>query len=557
MSSRLHRPFHKWLFHHAFEFKWYYLGAFICLFVLQNLQALIPEKIRQLTEYLGEGRLGEMSVWIFVGLAAGILIFRTLSRLLFFYPARVQQKYLRMEILEKLESIPSTRYEGKHNQGQIFQVLFDDVNNLRAFVGFGLLQIGNLVIAGWVLIPKVSETDAYLWPAFTPLFSSVLVFTVVSFINRIYFKKILEKKGEVQQYIIESYEAKQTIKNFHKEENFIQGFLRLSGQELSLFFKSSILLAVTGGSYIKLATGASLIWAALIIRARGGSPSDLVFFSGFLYLFIEPVAFMSWVAVIMSQGLAAWKRVKDLNTTLVEENEEEKKLRTLPINRDERRFGLTLDFWGRPESVDLMIGSWTAFIGETGSGKSYLLKKLATTLILQGHKISMVQQEPYLFNDTIAENIFLGVAPSEEQTEKAKKFLRIFQLDSLAASMEEVLSLEVGENGKRLSGGQMKRVALVRSLLSGADTLIWDDPFSSVDTILEKRIIEELKKDTDVKEITFIVSSHRLTTIRLCDSVVYVSLENGIETKGPVDVAMKDKKVADFFKEQSLGIPLA
>lgn len=529
----------------------------MCLFVLQNLQALIPEKIRQLTEYLGEGKLSEISVWVFVGLAVGILIFRTFSRLLFFYPARVQQKYLRMEILERLESIPSTRYEGKHNQGQIFQVLFDDVNNLRAFVGFGLLQIGNLVIAGWVLIPKVSETDAYLWPAFTPLFSSVLVFTVVSFINRIYFKKILEKKGEVQQYIIESYEAKQTIKNFHKEENFIQGFLRLSGQELSLFFKSSILLAVTGGSYIKLATGASLIWAALIIKARGGTPSDLVFFSGFLYLFIEPVAFMSWVAVIMSQGLAAWKRVKDLNTTLTEENEEEMKLRTLPINRDERRFGLNLDFWGKSESLELSIGNWTAFIGETGSGKSYLLKKLATTLILQGHKISMVQQEPYLFNDTIAENIFLGVSPSEEQTQKAKRFLRIFQLDSLADSLEEVLNLEVGENGKRLSGGQMKRVALVRSLLSGADTLIWDDPFSSVDIILEKRIIDELKKDIDVKDMTFIVSSHRLTTIRLCDDIVYVSLENGIESKGPVSVALKDKKVADFFKEQSLGISLA
>lgn len=557
MLSRLHRPFHKWLFHHSYEFKWYYLGAFLSLYVLQNLQALIPEKIRLLTEYLGEGRLSEISVWIFLGLAAGILIFRTLSRLLFFYPARIQQKYLRMEILERLESIPTTRYEMKHNQGQIFQILFDDVNNLRAFIGFGLLQIGNLVIAAWVLIPKVSETDAYLWPAFTPLFSSVLVFTIVSFVNRVYFKKILEKKGEVQQYIIESYEAKQTIKNFHKEENFIQGFLKLSAQELSLFFKSSILLAVTGGSYIKLATGASLIWAALIIRARGGTPSDLVFFSGFLYLFIEPVAFMSWVAVVMSQGLAAWKRVKDLNTTLVEENEEEKKLRMLPINRDERRFGLNLDFWGKSQSLELNFGRWTAFIGETGSGKSYLLKKLATTLILQGHKISMVQQEPYLFNDTLAENIFLGVAPTEDQAERAKRFLRIFQLDSLAPSIDEVLNLEVGENGKRLSGGQMKRVALVRSLLSGADTLIWDDPFSSVDIILEKRIIDELKKDVDVKEITFIVSSHRLTTIRLCDDVTYVSLESGIEAKGPVSVALKDKRVAAFFKEQSLGISLA
>lgn len=555
MTSRLHRPFGGWIIHHAFEFKWFYLGAFLCLYILQNLQVLIPEKIRSLTELMAAGKLGEVSVWIFVGLAFGILIFRTLSRLLFFYPARVQQKTLRMEMLELLEKVPSTRYKN-HNQGQIFQILFDDINNLRAFVGFGLLQVGNLIIAAWVLIPKLSQTDGYLWPAFIPLFSSVFLFSIMTFINQKFFKKMMDKKGEVQQNIIEAYEAKQTIKNFHREDNFIKSFVKLSSEELSLFFKSSIGFAITG-PYVKLGLGASLLWAALIIKARGGSTSDLVFFSGFLYLFLEPVMFMSWVAVIMSQGFAAWKRVKTLHKDLIVPSTEEKSLTDLVITNDKTTRKVMLNFWGQDISLKITQGKWTVLVGETGSGKSYLLSNLATTYLLKNERISMVQQEPYLFNDTICENIFLGSEITPERIDAAKSLLKMFQLDSLEKNLDEVLNLEVGENGKRLSGGQMKRVALIRSLMSGADTLIWDDPFSSVDIILEKKIIQALKKTPEWNYKTFIITSHRLTTVRLSDEVIYIQKNIGISSQGDAHLMLKDQHVAQFFKEQLVEVPLA
>jgi ATP-binding cassette, subfamily B, multidrug efflux pump len=555
MTSRLGRRFVPWLLHHGLEFKWHYLGAFLCLFVLQNLQVLIPEKIRTLTELMGEGRLGEASVWVFVGLAFGILIFRTLSRLLFFYPARVQQKFLRMELLGLLEKVPTTRYAGR-SQGQIFQILFDDVNNLRAFVGFGCLQVGNLIIAAWVLIPKLNQTDAYLWPAFIPLFASVFFFSIVTLYNQRIFKRLMDKKGEVQQYIIEAYEAKQSIKNFHREDSFIKGFLKVSSEELSLFFKTSIGFAITG-PYVKLGLGASLLWAALLIKARGGSTSDLVFLSGFLYLFLEPVMFMSWVAMIMSQGLAAWRRVKELHQELIVTSATELELRDVVIVDTDEVIEIPLNFWDRSLKLNLRRGKWTVFAGETGSGKSYLLSKLATYLVLKGKSVSMVQQEPYLFNDTIKENIFLGSPMTPERLERAKVLLRMFQLDSLEDSVDKVLELEVGENGKRLSGGQMKRVALIRSLLSQANTLIWDDPFSSVDIILERKIISQLKADAEFRHKTFIISSHRLTTVKLSDELILLNKDTGIDAQGSVDHLIKDSLVAKFFKEQMVDLPLA
>ena len=146
MALRLSRKFFPWILHHSFEFKWFYFGAFLCLYLLQVLQSELPERIRILTKLMGEGLLGSASIWIFVGLALGIFIFRTFSRLLFFYPARVQQKTLRLELLDLFEKSIPDRYMAK-GQGQLFQVLFDDINNLRAFIGFGLLQIGNLLVA--------------------------------------------------------------------------------------------------------------------------------------------------------------------------------------------------------------------------------------------------------------------------------------------------------------------------------------------------------------------------------------------------------------------------
>lgn len=555
MTLRLSRKFGPWVGHHALEFKWFYLGAFTCLYVLQVFQAELPERIRKLTILMGSGDLKDASVWIFVGLAIGILIFRTFSRLLFFYPARVQQKTLRIELLDLLEKVPPDRYHGK-SQGQLFQVLFDDINNLRAFIGFGLLQIGNLIIAAWVLIPKLNQTDSYLWPAFIPLFSSVLLFSVITMINQKIFKRMMDKKGEVQQYIIEAYEAKQTIKNFHREESFIKGFVSVSGQELALFFRSSIGFAFSG-PYVKLGLGASLLWGGYLVKTKGGGPSDLVFFSGFLYLFLEPVMFLSWVAVVVSQGFAAWKRVKELYFLLEKPSQGELEMEGTEVYLGPEELRLDLQFWKKNLRLKIPVHKWTVFIGETGSGKSHILTRIATTLILKGHKVSMVQQEPYLFNDTIGGNIFLGreVTPAEEKA--AKDLLPLFQLDALADTLDEVLGLEVGENGKRLSGGQLKRVALIRSLLSGSDLIIWDDPFSSVDIILERRIIRLIKADPKWKAFTFIISSHRLTTVRLSEEVIYVDREVGIRTQAPMAEALKETHVSQFFKEQFLEAPLA
>lgn len=267
--------------------------------------------------------------------------------------------------------------------------------------------------------------------------------------------------------------------------------------------------------------------------------------------------FMSWVAVVISQGFAAWRRVKELYGVLIIPSQDEEELAESQIEETAEGFRFNTLFWHNKILLPFKKNEWTVLVGETGCGKSYLLSKLATSMVLKNRMVSMVQQEPYLFNDTIQENIFLGKEATPELISRACELLKLFQLDGLSVSVDEVLKLEVGENGKRLSGGQIKRVALIRSLLSGADVLIWDDPFSSVDIILERRIIQKLKNDPHLKNHTFIISSHRLTTVRLSGEVIFIDKEVGLRKQGTPASILKEEDVAKFFKEQLVEIPLA
>ena len=210
-----------------------------------------------------------------------------------------------------------------------------------------------------------------------------------------------------------------------------------------------------------------------------------------------------------------------------------------------------VNFWNQWMNLEFKRGEWTVLIGKTGCGKSEVLKQLAEVIKNQGEKISYVAQSPYLYNDTISANIFLGKEITEELEERAFNLLKIMGLDYLADNREELMKLEVGENGKRLSGGQAKRLCLIRSLIAESSILLWDDPFSSVDLILEKQIVEDLRKSGLIQHKTIILTSHRLTTVRLSHHVVFLEKENGIIEEGQIANLLSNKsKTYEYFSDQ-------
>jgi ATP-binding cassette subfamily B protein len=191
--------------------------------------------------------------------------------------------------------------------------------------------------------------------------------------------------------------------------------------------------------------------------------------------------------------------------------------------------------------------SWQVLVGPTGGGKTWRMMQLSSELLRASKNISYVAQAPYVYNDTVKKNIFLGKIPSDDEKKIAQNILKLFGMDEIQGSSNDIFAVEVGENGKRLSGGQAKRLCLVRSLMSGADYFLWDDPFSAVDVIWERKIIDWIQ--ANFKNKTFVVTSHRFTTVKAVSDIYFVEKDQVLSFK-LADTENKTGKLYEFFQEQ-------
>lgn len=550
MKKRLHRDLGSLLGYQFLEFWPYYLSALACLYGTHWIQSHLPFLAKELADIVEVGA-EKIETWKFFALALGIIIFRTSSRLLFFYPARILQKELRVELLAELEAVSPTRYR-HHSDGQLFQVLQMDMEQLRALIGFALLQVGNIIMAMIVLVPKILGFNERLVIALIPLFVGFLLFTIIVSRNRVYYRKVQDLQGEVQNVIIETYAGKKTIKNYHAEESFISWFRDYSWKELWYFYKAGIGVGISM-PLLPLGIGLSLVWGGHIVFQENLGASSLILFSGFIFLFLEPIMFLSWIGVVFARSYGSWQRIKELVGDVHKESKEEVRLKTLNpssgFKKDELK--TTVSFWDDQLDMEIPLHDWVVFVGKTGCGKSTVLTQLADIMRLRGENISYVAQDPYLYNDTVQNNIFLGQEATKDRIQQAYDLLVLFGLDYLASNKESLLKMEVGEKGKRLSGGQAKRLCLVRSLMARAEVLIWDDPFSSVDLILEKKIIGELKSLGVLANKTVILSSHRLSTVRASDYCFYLDKDRGLIEQGETQKLLNSEfETYAYFKQQ-------
>jgi ABC-type multidrug transport system fused ATPase/permease subunit len=188
----------------------------------------------------------------------------------------------------------------------------------------------------------------------------------------------------------------------------------------------------------------------------------------------------------------------------------------------------------RGVDLEVAAGTTAAVVGATGSGKSTLLEavagvldRLEGTVAIGGVDIGDVAaddwttavaiafQESFLFTDTIVENVALGAVGLEE----VHRTLAIARADGFVADLADAEVTVVGERGTTLSGGQRQRVALARALARRPQVLLLDDATSAVDPLVEAEILDALRAELDM---TVLVVAHRISTILLADTVVYL-----------------------------------
>ena len=210
-------------------------------------------------------------------------------------------------------------------------------------------------------------------------------------------------------------------------------------------------------------------------------------------------------------------------------------------------------------SFTLPVGGVLGIVGTTGCGKSTLVnlilklltssagsihvdyKEITPDLVRAWQRtIGCVPQDIFLTDNTLAENIAFGIELSEINLQQVQYCAKLANIHNfIQENLEKKYETLVGERGVRLSGGQRQRIGIARALYHNPDLLVFDEATSSLDSVVEKAIMEAI--DMLSNEKTIIIVAHRMNTIKKCDNILLLN-EGILESSGTYDELRKSSK---------------
>jgi ATP-binding cassette subfamily B protein len=301
---------------------------------------------------------------------------------------------------------------------------------------------------------------------------------------------------------------------------------------------------------------------------------EITAFIVYLGILIWPMIAFGWVINIIQQAEASMKRLNKIFDEPYEITETERTNRSIKEIKGDIEFK-NVSFRYNEHSPNILkninlkipAGSSLAIMGYTGSGKTSLINLIPRLydstegeVLIDGMNvkempldvlrtnIGVVQQESFLFSDTILNNISYG--RREVDRSLVNKVTEIAQFDKDIQEFPLKYETIVGERGITFSGGQKQRACLARALAIDPKILILDDSFSAVDTSTEEEILKNLK--SFMRERTSIIISHRISTVKDADKIIVLSDSKIAEEGTHEELVAKGGIYADLHYKQLL-----
>ena len=546
------------------DYKWLTFVGFALAFAQMGLGLLVPRIIQLTINNALVG--GETGLLVTYGLALlGIAIVRffvALGRRLASGKSSLGIEYdLRNRMWSHLLR-QSFTYFDRWPTGQLMSRAMSDVQNVRMFLGYGLVFFATnvvMMIAIAVILLVLDWRLGLMSLAFLPF----LLLVTVRFSQRLkpILQDVQQKIADVTAAAEENVVGSRIVRIFAREDDELEKFSDRSYK----VFEASVAAARVRAKFIPLIAFIPNLAVAFLLYYGGRQVIDgslslgsLVAFYSYLMMLVYPAQVIGWLTGLAQRAIASGERVYQVLDAPIE-MEERPDARPLRGPDGGPPVGAVTfdDVWfsyvDRPVleavSLDVPAGRTLAFVGHTGCGKTTLTNLIPRfydvsagrvlvdgedvrdlqTADLRGH-IGIVTQDPFLFSASIAENIRFG--RPEATDEEVRAAAQAAQADDFVAALPEGYETVVGERGFTLSGGQRQRIAIARALVMDPRILILDDATSSVDVETELKIRVALAEVMRGRT-TFIIA-HRPSTIALADEVVV--LDHGrLEERGTHD----------------------
>ena len=526
---------------------------------------------------------GNRSLWkypaLILGAAALQGFFRYFWRVNIHGFSRRCEADLRDRVFAHLQELPLSYFQYTKT-GDLMSRLTNDVHAVRELMGFGSLAIVDALVVLVFSLALMIAIDP--WLTLWSMMAMPLIPVVVRVFGRQIFRKSRETQAQLSvmsEYALENFSGIRVVQAYAQEENQIRGFARISSD----YRGKNMWLATLWGIFWPLMQVMAGIAATIVLWLGGRQVllgtmtlGEFVAFNGYLAMLTWPLMAIGYTANQYQRGTAALSRLGEILDTPVSPRYARTNGAdpTEPIRGDIEFRRLRFTHGGQSVaalsdiSLKIPAGTICGIVGETGSGKSTLVSLLLRlyepddgmisvdgadikTLPLRQLQdaVGFVSQDIFLFSGSLSDNIRFGIANGDRA--RVEESARIAQLLPTIESFSSGFQTIIGERGVRLSGGQKQRTALARAIIKNPPILILDDAFSSVDVETEDEILRQLKQF--MRGRTTLLISHRISTVREADMIVYLRGGAVIEQGTHEELLARRGAYYELYRRQSLA----
>ena len=453
---------------------------------------------------------------------------------------------LRTRIMDKITYL-SMDDAGENKRGDILSRITNDVDSLQTGITQSFIQLMTAVITiVGVLIMMLSIN---IWLTLASLILIPVSFLVIRFITKhsqSYFLKQLTFKGSLNAQIEETFTGHDIIRTFNQEEAEMEIFESDNENWFKHEWKSQFYSSLNGPlmNFISnLAYVVIAVLGAIFVIQKAIAVGDILAFFQYIKNFTQPIQQITRVMNLVQTAMAASERIFEFLEIGDEPNPSDVEIEKLndSITFENVSFGYyENEKIIKDLSFDVKKGDKIAIIGETGAGKTTIVKLLMRFYDVDSGEIKvdgvnineydknslrsligMVLQDSWLFSDTIANNIRYGKldATDEEVIDAAKQV----RADDFIRQLSDGYDTVLNEDSDNISHGQKQLLTIARTILADKEILILDEATSSVDTRTEKLIQKAMDKLMENR--TSFIIAHRLSTIKNADKIIVI--ENG------------------------------